>query len=380
LAKKDLARYLGARLIDEKDPRFLTALGPDQDQLIAETTLDPKLQDQANQWLAKTRASQAALVVMNPLDGQVLTLAGYRRDGAPLNAALTDPLPAASLFKIITATAAMEKADYEANTLVAYDGGKHTLYRGNVLKKPDVGRHKTTLKEGFADSNNAVFGKLGAFDLGSEELVTYANRFYFNQPIDFEMKWEPSEFSLAQEEEDLFRLAEIASGYNRETKATALHGAMLAATVIAEGVMMEPTLVREAFDKDNKILYRSQAKSLGQVMSPQTAKELSELMEAAVSLGTGRRHFWDAESHPLLSGLVIGGKSGTMNDEEGRRVEWFVAYSYWPEPNSGPMWPLALAAVVANEGKTAPDSQELIRRALIAYYQPLLDGTGRVYK
>ncbi|MDR1609031.1 MAG: hypothetical protein LBT38_11595, partial [Deltaproteobacteria bacterium] len=38
LAKKDLARYLGARLIDEKDPRFLTALGPDQDQLIAETT------------------------------------------------------------------------------------------------------------------------------------------------------------------------------------------------------------------------------------------------------------------------------------------------------------------------------------------------------
>ncbi|MDR1578055.1 MAG: hypothetical protein LBT86_07510 [Deltaproteobacteria bacterium] len=381
LGKKDVASLMGARVIDEANPRVLAIQSPVGEKFFLETTLDPPLQTQANEWLKKTRASQAALVVMNPLDGQVLALASYRRDGEPLNAAITEPVPAASLFKIVTATAALEKADYQADSEVSYDGGKHTLYRGNVIKRPDVGRHKTTLKEGFAESNNTVFGKLGAFDLEPQDLATYATRFYFNQNIDFEMKVAVSPFQLDRgDEEALFRLAELASGFNRQTKTTALHGALLPAAVISGGTLMEPTMIREVFDRDNQILYQSTPKSLGRVMAENTAQELAELMEAAVIQGTGRRHFADVESHPLLSGVVIGGKSGTINDEAGRRVEWFVAYSYWPEPGAGPVWPLALAAVVVNEGKVAPDSQELIRRALIAYYQPLLDGTGRVYK
>jgi hypothetical protein len=105
------------------------------------------------------------------------------------------------------------------------------------------------------------------------------------------------------------------------------------------------------------------------------------MMGSAEIAGTGHRHFADVENHPLLSGLVIGGKSGTINDEEGLRVEWFTAYSYWPEPGSElPTWPLPMAAVVARDGKSAMDSQELIRQTLIAYYQPLLDGTGRSFR
>jgi cell division protein FtsI/penicillin-binding protein 2 len=379
LDKGDLAAIIGDRPLDQPDPRFLAFNDAGGRRLYAETTLDPELQGKAGLWLKKTRARRAALVVMNPADGAILALAGYRSDGQRANVATTETFPAASLFKIVTAAAALEKADYAAESKVAFDGGKHTLYKANVVKKPDEGRRVTTLKEGFAESNNAVFGKVGAFDLGPRELADFAQRFYFNKPISFEAPVAISRFQ-ANEEDDLYRLAELASGYNRLTKITPLHAALLAAAVINGGSLYEPTFAREVFDRENNIYYQSRPKSLGRVVSETTAEELAELMTAAVSLGTGRRHFADAENHPLLSGLAIGGKTGTMNDEEGTRVEWFVAYSYWPEPGSGPVWPLALAAVVAKDGRAAMDSQELIRQAMIAYYQPLLDGTGRVFR
>jgi cell division protein FtsI/penicillin-binding protein 2 len=359
--------------------RFLAFAGADGQALFAETTLDLDLQAKAFQWLKKTRAKRAALVVMDPLDGEILALAGYRGDGQSGNAALAETFPAASLFKIVTAAAALEKTDYEAESPLAYDGGKHTLRKGNVDKAPEEGRWRTTLKEGFAESNNGVFGKIGAYGLKPGELAEYARRFYFNRPFEFELPVAASFFEESPESEP-FRLAELASGYNRETKIGPLHGAMLAAAVVGGGALAEPTLAREVFDLDNNVYYESKPKALARVVSEDTAKQLSELMEAAVTNGTGRRHFADAGEHPLLSGLVIGGKTGTMNDEEGARVEWFVAYSYWPEAGSGPAWPLAMAAVVASDGKAQVDSQELVRRALIAYYQPLLDGSAKVYR
>jgi cell division protein FtsI/penicillin-binding protein 2 len=138
-------------------------------------------------------------VVLNPFDGQVLALASYRQDGQESNSALADSFPAASLFKILTAAAAVEKGSYQADSEVLYDGGKHTIYKGNVIKKPDVGNHKTTLKDGFAESINTVFGKLEAFTLGPEPLADFAQRFHFNQPIDFEMPVAVSQFAVSDE-------------------------------------------------------------------------------------------------------------------------------------------------------------------------------------
>jgi hypothetical protein len=379
LTKKDLATLIGPRSLALPDPRFLAFKGPEGQDLFAETTFDSELQTKALDWLKKTRAKRAALVVMNPFDGEVLALAGYRDDGFTANPALAETFPAASLIKIVTAAAALEEANYETDSLVAYDGGKHTLYKANVIKKPNQGRKLTTLKESFAESNNAVFGKLGAFDLGAADLSAFANRFYFNQPMDFEAPLAVSSFTV-RDSDDLFRLAELASGFNRATRIGPLHGAALAGVALTGGLIYEPTMAREIFDRDNNVYYQSKTKLLGRAMSQTGATELKELMEATVSLGTGRRHFSDADQHPLLSGLTIGGKTGTINDVDGTRVEWFVAFSYWPESGSGPVWPLALAAVVASEGKAPVDGQDLIRRALIAYYQPLLDGSGRTYR
>jgi membrane peptidoglycan carboxypeptidase len=198
-----------------------------------------------------------------------------------------------------------------------------------------------------------------------------AMSFGFNENLSFEMPLDISTFELGDDPEDSFHLAELASGFNRETRLSPVHGAMIASVVLNGGDIFEPTIVSEVYDLDNKLVYRSRPKILGRAISLQTAEELSVLMQAAVTNGTGRKHFSDIGNNPILSKLTLGGKSGTINDEEGNRVEWFVAFAS-PESEEGSLEQLALAAVVVHDGRTNVSSQELVKKALQAYYKPRL--------
>jgi cell division protein FtsI/penicillin-binding protein 2 len=234
-----------------------------------------------------------------------------------------------------------------------------------VGKGIDKGRNHVTLKEGFAQSINSVFGKLGAFNLGPKELEAFASKFHFNQPIGFELPVQKSQFK-ADQPDDPYRLAELASGFNRTTTVSPLHGAMLASAIVNAGRLMEPTVVREVFDRDNRIYYRHEPIDLGRVVSERTVSELRDLMRATIREGTGRKRFHDAGRHPVLSRLDIGGKSGTINDDQGRRVDWFVGFA----GTKGTDDTIALAAVVVHGPKMGIRSQELVREAIIRQFTP----------
>lgn len=370
LAKKDLPELLGVRDITTDGQSVLGIIDRDGHYLYVRTTIVPALQAKARDWVQSSRAHQAALVVLDPDSSEVLALVGYQADGQKPNVALASSFPAASLFKIVTAAAAVEKGELSAKSKLAYDGGKYTLYKGNLSKAPDEGRKEVTLRESFADSINTVFGKLGAFTLGPEEMAAFANRFGFNNDISFEMPVEMSNFKVDQD--DTFHLAELASGYNRSTKVSPLHGALMAAAVVAGGRIFEPNFVKEIFDRDNHIYYQASGQEEPrQIISPQTAEEMTLLMRSAVLEGTGRRTFGLMKSHPILSQLDIGGKSGSINNDQGQRVDWFVAWAK-PLPGTGSKDKLALSAVVVHSGVTNTTSQKLIRDALESYYKDRL--------
>ena len=268
LEKDQLAKIIGSHAFQPDEIHSFRIEDENGNALYVRTTMDPALQSWAVKFMPKVKALSAALVVMNPKNGDVLAMASYLADGQPVNLALRSSFPAASLFKLVTAAGAMEKKNMASDSKVSYDGGKHTLYKKNVESGIKEGEHQVTLKEGFADSINSVFGKIGAFSLGPKGLESFAKKFYFNQPISFEMPVQKSQFDV-QEDEDPYRLAELASGFNRTTKVSPLHGAMLASAMVNDGKLMEPAIVREIFDQDNRIYYERQGPvSLGQVVSP----------------------------------------------------------------------------------------------------------------
>ena len=369
--KKRLAGMIGRRPFHPDELYTFRIEDKQSHSLYVRTTLDPGLQSWAVKTVPQARSLSAALVAMDPRTGEVLAMASFRADGRPVNEALSGSFPAASLFKIVTAAAALEKKNINCDTTLSYDGRKHTLYKKDVQKDLKHGSHQVTLKEGFADSINTVFGKLGAFTLGKKELEDFARKFHFNQPIGFEMPVESSEFRSPLTE-DRYRLAELASGFNRTTKVSPIHGAMLASAIVNRGRLMEPTVVREVFDLDNRIYYRHRPVSLDRVVSEKTVKELRTLMRATIKEGTGRKMFRDAFTHPVLSKLEIGGKSGTINNTDGNRVDWFVGYGRRLQGDES----VALAVVVLHGATMGVRSQALVRDAIITYFRPRVRPKG----
>ena len=366
LDKAKLAGIIGSHSFKPDEIQSFAITDKSGEELFVRTTMDPDLQSWAVNFISRVKASSAALVAMDPRTGAVLSMASFNEDGKPVNMALSSSFPAASLFKIITAAAAVEAGELNSGSTLAYDGRKHTLYKKHISGDINEGAHQVTLKDSFADSINTVFGKLGAFTLGKQELESFAQRFHFNQPIDFEMPVQESKFD-APEEEDPYRLAELASGFNRTTKVSPLHGAMLASAIVNGGQLMEPTIVREVFDKDNHIFYTHEPVSLGKVVSERTVRELTKLMEATIIEGTGRKRFRDLNRHPVLSKLDIGGKSGSIDNDEGRRVDWFVCYA---KKKDNKNQSIALAAVVVHGELLGLRSQEIAREAIIRYFRP----------
>ena len=78
----------------------------------------------------------------------------------------------------------MAEAKMTPESVIAFNGRNHTLYRSNVL---DSNQHRwtrfMTLREAFGKSVNTVFGRIGAFSVGPERLREYAERFGFDASI-----------------------------------------------------------------------------------------------------------------------------------------------------------------------------------------------------
>lgn len=308
-----------------------------------QTTLDPDLQQFLIQRLDRKNSRYIGIVAMDPRDGRVLAMAGYDKANPDGNPCLDSRFPAASIFKIITAAAAVETHDLDPGSILKFSGGKYTLYKSQIDPRPSRYLNPITLKDSFAQSVNPVFGKLGANLLGKDVIEAYAGAFGFNREIDFELPLRPSRVELAG---GAFELAEIASGYNRTTRISPLHGAMMAAAVVNQGRWVEPTVVDWILNDAGQPVYQNQTVYRDHTIDLGTAKVLRQLMQATVQSGTAHKEFQKHHSDRILSRLEIGGKTGSMGDGAAEtRYDWFVGYAREPH-GSGQ---LVFAVVVAHE-------------------------------
>jgi cell division protein FtsI/penicillin-binding protein 2 len=294
--------------------------------VVLEYSFDPSIQSMAEDLLDQYRPDLGVMVAMDASTGRVLAMAGrnevFRIDGHP---AFQTTFPSASVFKVITAAAALEQQKANPHTLIAFAGRNHTLYKYQVLRERVSGwmRH-ISLKDAFAKSVNTVFGRLAVHEIGSEPLKNFSTRFAFDEEIQAEF---PAVKSHAANPSTAFELAEMASGFTQDNVISPLHGAMIAATVANEGVMMQPYFLNAAFLKSGKTLYRSEPAIQGKVISAETAAELKTLMRETVTTGTSRKAF-RGFFRGRFSGLDVGGKTGHLTDQNLQgKIDWFVGFA-----------------------------------------------------
>ena len=300
--------------------------------------------------------------------GKILAMSSFEKansNGSNLNLRAT--FPAASIFKIITASAAVDRAGVSPEHKIGYNGGNYTLYKKNVLSdKVNKWTRFITLKEAFARSINTAFGRLSLENLEPKDLSEYAERYMFNQNIPTDFLVENSQATVPAEKG--FALTEVASGFNRFNTLSPVHGAMIAASVINDGKMLIPYIVESLENSNSEKIYQAQVVERGQILRPESAEKVRQMMEQTVLSGTSRKTFRNLVRDKKFKEVEMGGKTGhyTGMNPKGR-TDWFVGYATDQDDK------IAIAAITVNIRKWTVKSSALGEMMFRKYFKGRLE-------
>jgi cell division protein FtsI/penicillin-binding protein 2 len=94
---------------------------------------------------------------------------------------------------------------------------------------------------------------------------------------------------------------------------------------------------------------------------------MGRLMRETVRRGTARKIFRSAKKDHVLSQLVIGGKTGSIdNAKHDARYDWFVGFARDPKSHQA----IAVSVVVAHEKYIGRRAGEYARMAIQEYFRP----------
>lgn len=329
--------------------------------LTVESTVDSEFQSYILSLLETSNTVRAAVVVMQPDDGRILAMVSYDSEKKGGSLCLKADYPAASLFKIISAAAALDLPGFSPEKEVTFVGRKHTLYKNQLKNKKSKYEATISLKRAFASSINPVFGKLGIHDLGQAAMTKSAENFFFDRSIPFDFPVGKSEIFVPKDE---FGLAELASGFNKGTTISPLHAALLASAVVNDGVMMKPWVVKRVINGEGQVLYENRKSKMGVSVSPETARELRILMKDTVIHGTCRKAFFRERRRKVYKNVELGAKTGTINDRNDEfKYDWLAAYVVPPDGRK-----VISIAVLGIHGKTLGVRANRLGRSIIRYY------------
>lgn len=302
-------------------------------------TIDPLLQQQLTDILKLYQTPWAAVVALEPSTGRVLALAEHSEEQPEQNGLCTRALyPAASIFKLVTASALLEEG-VPPDTQVCFHGGKRRI-SADQLEESEKDNRCATFAEAMASSANVAFARLTLKYLSPEKLLKAALALRFNQELGACV---PGDRSLVAIPADPLGLARAGAGFG-DVWLSPVHGAALAASVANRGLWKEPT-----------VFHAPEPPQGERVMSEQTAQALAEMMSLTVEDGTARRIF--RERGYKVAGAV--GKTGSLADKKPfRDYTWFVGYA----PKEAPK--VAVAALVVNGPKWRIRATWLGREAL----------------
>lgn len=288
-------------------------------------TINSKIQQVADEALA---GWVGAVVVLDPSTGAVLAKSSaptYSYDdlaaaitGASGNGALVDRTTQAlyapgSTFKAVTLSAALNSGAFTLDS--TFDAPASMDIGGAAVTNDGDREYGTlTLREAFAVSSNVAFGQL-AVQEGAGELVKYAEAFGYDGSLGLDFSCIPS---VMANPGDMGEWETAWAGCGQPVgehasangpQATVMQNAVVAAAIANGGVVMNPYVVDSVLSPEGTQISKTAPKSLGQAISADTAREVTDAMVSVVESGTG--------GAASLPGVTVAGKTGTAETGSG---------------------------------------------------------------
>lgn len=342
------------------DVRPQRVLAPLSEGRTAELTLDPVVQRVARSQMQRYRVPEAGVVMLEVKTGKVLTYASYVANGDPFDVNVRAGAPAASIFKVVTGAALVEKGGLNAETEQCYHGGRSRIVADELKDDPERDKWCATLAIAMGRSLNVVFGRLAQKHLTPEDLAAFGGAFGFGTSVPFVVPNEPPKIQIPSEP---LEFARTAAGF-WNTTLSPLAAASLAQAVANGGVALEPRIVSAVYagkdviwkdDREPRVIRRA--------VRSTTAGEVARMMVQTVANGSAYKAFHDDKGRPYLPGVEIAGKTGTLSDHQANRhYTWFVGFAPAEQPE------VAISTLVVNTPIWHIKASQLAREVLRAYF------------
>jgi cell division protein FtsI/penicillin-binding protein 2 len=266
------------------------------------------------------KASGGTIIAVQPKTGEILAMASRPTfditkpdlsDNSKLalfrNRAITDQYEPGSVFKLITAAAAVDLGLVNPNTWW-FDSGV-VKADGWTIRNWDLSANGSqTVMQILAKSLNTGAAWL-AQQLGPERFYDYVFKFGFGEPTGSGLGGEVGgRVRTPDNDPDDWRTVDMATNsFGQGISVTPLQMVMAVAALANEGKLMKPMLVKEVIGPHDK--HVSEPEVARQVVSADTARTLLDMMGVVVQ-GIPR-NFLD------IQGYTVGGKTGTANIASG---------------------------------------------------------------
>jgi len=366
-APKSVANYLVTRPFDSTFKAAQTFVDKN-DTLQVKLTLDDILQKRIYLLMTRYKPRCGAAIVIKPMTGEVLAAVSYRNDketeSLPQcnNMLFWNEYPAASLFKIVTATGAMEYGLVNPDDELNVTGSYYTLYKSQLKDRAVPWARRISIRQAFSKSINPLFGIVGQRILGAERLNKTAERFLFNQAIHFDLPVLCSHYVPPQDD---YETAERACGFNKSTTISPLHAVLISGAIAADGTIKGPYLVESVKNRD-KTVYQHGADTAYTLASKETALLTRTIMGDVVREGTARKSFNDLRRLKDYQRFKLGGKTGSLDSVNPRgRCDWFTGFAIDPD---NPQNSIALAVVTVHGAFWTVHSSYIAAEAIRCYY------------
>ncbi|MFH1779341.1 MAG: penicillin-binding transpeptidase domain-containing protein [Candidatus Omnitrophota bacterium] len=274
-------------------------------QHIAEREIDRAMKD--------AHPKGACIIVMDPKTGDILALSNrptYDINSfekvspeSKRNRVVTDMFEPGSVFKIVTAAAAIEKKVVGLNDKFFCENGEYKI-AGHILHD-----HKPhgwlTFRQVIEKSSNIGTVKVAQI-LGPSELYRFVKAFGFGELTDIDLPGEVRGFIRPTSLWSKLSIGAIPMG--QEVTVTPIQLACAISAIANGGGLVKPHIVKAVQDKHGEIIKSFEPTVLRRVLSEETAAIMRDILSGVVSEGTGRL----AE----VEGYKVAGKTGTSQKVE----------------------------------------------------------------
>ena len=275
------------------------------------------------------------IVVMNPKTGDILAMATYpsynlnepytinndelksnwdnmeqsekskNLQGMWRNKAISDTYEPGSVFKLITASSALEEGitdtdrsgEFACTGAITVAGARIKCWR---YYRP---HGSESLRQGLMNSCNPVFIGLGQ-KLGVDTYYKYLNKFGLLSKTGVMLPGEANSIFIAQNKCGPVELATISFGQRFEITPIQLVTAV--SSIANGGNLITPRIVKAKINSETGERTDLPVETKGTVISKETSEKVLSMMESVVSEGTGK--------NAKVEGYRIGGKTGTSED------------------------------------------------------------------